>query len=502
MAYSCIKNWRGNEGKSDDIIQAGTTKTCPMCRTSSRFVTPSAYYYPEGHPRKSEVIEKYKASMARVKCKYFERSKPSKRFCPFGKDCFYKHENADGTPFVFEHGASHYMNRGPSRRSRDDIDWETESDAGFEFMLNTISQVLGGSQDMRTALRAVASAFSVDFQPLPYDGPDTVSEEDSDEGEGEGDEEEEDEPYMPLALLASNGADAEVDGAAMEEIPAASDGHSEDHGGDAPMHAARSIFDLDPTIPEFVPSFQLNLRTSRNAASPSYLYDRLRPLPHNPILAVHHEYEGGIERTSTETRSSLRELEERLASDLEQAGAMDQQTSGIDLTSLLLASPTQSPYIDNPSSLATESPDVTLPEALPEHFEEPPAGPQFEVESAFLQDTDPPFMTDGRGRVVWSNATSSRGCEGRRVRAASSSIVHPHIVKPNADLLAAGDDHASPSNHGSPMHHPSQLPQQQLVRRRSLPSVSTSTPIEDKRSAEFITDGRGRVVFASNNQSH
>ncbi|KAI0367002.1 hypothetical protein BV20DRAFT_950971 [Pilatotrama ljubarskyi] len=109
FCLACIKNWRGSQGKSEDMIQAGTTKTCPMCRTSSRFVTPSAFFYPEGHPMKAEAIERYKASMARVKCKYFENSRPSKRFCPFGKDCFYKHENADGTPYIFEHGAAYYM---------------------------------------------------------------------------------------------------------------------------------------------------------------------------------------------------------------------------------------------------------------------------------------------------------------------------------------------------------------------------------------------------------
>ncbi|KAI0820800.1 hypothetical protein BC628DRAFT_1329536 [Trametes gibbosa] len=109
FCISCIKNWRESEGKSVDIIQAGTTKTCPMCRTSSRFVTPSTFFYAEGHPMKTLVIEKYKASMARVKCKYFEKSRPHNRFCPFGKECFYKHENADGTLFVFEHGAAYYM---------------------------------------------------------------------------------------------------------------------------------------------------------------------------------------------------------------------------------------------------------------------------------------------------------------------------------------------------------------------------------------------------------
>ncbi|KAI0641948.1 hypothetical protein C8Q79DRAFT_264135 [Trametes meyenii] len=109
FCISCIKNWRESEGKSEDIIQAGTTKTCPMCRTSSRFVTPSAFFYPQDHPKKAEAIDAYKASMARVKCKHFEKSPLHRRFCPFGKECFYKHENPDGTTYVFEHGAAYYM---------------------------------------------------------------------------------------------------------------------------------------------------------------------------------------------------------------------------------------------------------------------------------------------------------------------------------------------------------------------------------------------------------
>ncbi|KAJ3006354.1 hypothetical protein NUW54_g3970 [Trametes sanguinea] len=184
FCLSCIKNWRENEGKEEDVIRSGMTKTCPMCRTPSRFVTPSTHFYPEGHPMKAEVVEKYKASMARVKCRHFEKSKANKKlFCPFGKDCFYKHETADGTLYVFEHGASHYMNRMPSRRRLDDVGFDVgdaDSDTELEMMLSTISHVFGGSQDLRTALRAVASAFAADFRPLPYEDPETIYE-DSDE---------------------------------------------------------------------------------------------------------------------------------------------------------------------------------------------------------------------------------------------------------------------------------------------------------------------------------
>lgn len=41
--------------------------------------------------------------------RYFQRSSPDHRYCPFGKDCFYQHQNADGTPYVFKYGVDHYM---------------------------------------------------------------------------------------------------------------------------------------------------------------------------------------------------------------------------------------------------------------------------------------------------------------------------------------------------------------------------------------------------------
>ena len=44
--------------------------------------------------------------------RYFENSQPGRRHCPFGKECFYKHENDDGTPYVFHRGADYYMQVG------------------------------------------------------------------------------------------------------------------------------------------------------------------------------------------------------------------------------------------------------------------------------------------------------------------------------------------------------------------------------------------------------
>lgn len=113
---------------------------------------------------------------------------------------------------------------------------------------------------------------------------------------------------------------------------------------------------------------------------------------------------------------------------------------------------------------------------------------------AIAQDPEPPFMTDGRGRVVWSSMTaSSRAREGRRPRATSSSgVVLPH-TKSNIESSTTEESSDEASQHES-LGTRSPSASRRLVRRRSLPLVGTSdTPF----SAEFVTDGRGRVVFAS-----
>ena len=50
-------------------------------------------------------------------CRYFQRSCPTHRYCPFGKDCFYQQLNEDGTIHEFTHGVEQYSRSGrPSTR--------------------------------------------------------------------------------------------------------------------------------------------------------------------------------------------------------------------------------------------------------------------------------------------------------------------------------------------------------------------------------------------------
>ncbi|KAF9650108.1 hypothetical protein BDM02DRAFT_3093667 [Thelephora ganbajun] len=99
LCVQCIRQWRHPNNRTDD---AETTNiSCPYCRVPSYFVTPSSQFFPKGHPRRAEIVAQYKASMARVPCRHFQNSPANRRHCPFGRNCFYQHLNADGTPYIF-----------------------------------------------------------------------------------------------------------------------------------------------------------------------------------------------------------------------------------------------------------------------------------------------------------------------------------------------------------------------------------------------------------------
>ncbi|KAJ4000945.1 hypothetical protein F5050DRAFT_1561922 [Lentinula boryana] len=109
FCITCLKEWRDPRAKSFDVVQSRVHKKCPMCRTPSKFITPSSLFYKHSDPRKEQTISAYKDSMARLPCRYFVQSKAKKPFCPFGKDCFYQHLNDDGTPYTFAEGVDASM---------------------------------------------------------------------------------------------------------------------------------------------------------------------------------------------------------------------------------------------------------------------------------------------------------------------------------------------------------------------------------------------------------
>ena len=86
----CIRGWRSNTAGSADVDTA--VRTCPICRTPSPFVTPSATW-PASAEAKAAVVDGYKASLARIDCKWFAQGQGA---CPFGTSCFYRHATPDG----------------------------------------------------------------------------------------------------------------------------------------------------------------------------------------------------------------------------------------------------------------------------------------------------------------------------------------------------------------------------------------------------------------------
>lgn len=133
LCVQCIRQWRHPNNRTDD---AETTNiSCPYCRVPSYFVTPSSQFFPKDHPRRTEIVAQYKASMARVPCRHFQNSPPNRRRCPFGRDCFYQHLNPDGTTHIFPE------NTNPRRWMRPrDLD---DLSASLERLRRSIPEVFG-----------------------------------------------------------------------------------------------------------------------------------------------------------------------------------------------------------------------------------------------------------------------------------------------------------------------------------------------------------------------
>ncbi|KAJ3175048.1 hypothetical protein HDU87_006444 [Geranomyces variabilis] len=85
VCLNCIRQWRTNE-------RMDTSKSCPICRTVTHFVTPSAIW-PTDAETKAEIVEAYKTKLGTINCKHYNRGEGS---CPFGTSCFYRHVGRDG----------------------------------------------------------------------------------------------------------------------------------------------------------------------------------------------------------------------------------------------------------------------------------------------------------------------------------------------------------------------------------------------------------------------
>ncbi|TRY97789.1 hypothetical protein DNTS_008284 [Danionella cerebrum] len=84
---NCIRQWRCQHFHNQ------IRKSCPECRVVSEFVIPSMYWV-EDQEEKDRLIEQFKSAVSKKPCKYFDQGRGT---CPFGANCFYKHELPDGS---------------------------------------------------------------------------------------------------------------------------------------------------------------------------------------------------------------------------------------------------------------------------------------------------------------------------------------------------------------------------------------------------------------------
>ncbi|XP_044538567.1 probable E3 ubiquitin-protein ligase makorin-1 [Gracilinanus agilis] len=91
FCLKCIRQWRGTEQFESKI------KSCPECQVTSNFVIPSEFWVEE-QEEKQKLIEKYKEAMSNEPCRYFDGGRGN---CPFGSNCFYKHDYLEEEPHHF-----------------------------------------------------------------------------------------------------------------------------------------------------------------------------------------------------------------------------------------------------------------------------------------------------------------------------------------------------------------------------------------------------------------
>ncbi|CCM02443.1 uncharacterized protein FIBRA_04542 [Fibroporia radiculosa] len=425
----CLQEWRDRKGKSDDIVFSGVLKQCPLCRIQSRFVTPSSQFYPDGHPGKLATIERYKASMARVPCRFFQQSSPSNRSCPFGKDCFYQHLNQDGTPYTFSHGVEHRANSSGM--------WEFFDYSPDELEARSPSGVPPSRRNINTRLAFLAASLQEFLNRTANDG--QVSDTDSSTPSTPEVDRSVTEAMVESLIDSFVGPFSSED----EEVTAMPD----EHGiSIAVSSIAQAPLDDDVTesrsLSAVVPAVDVDMTNH----TPQSSGNRLSFSPHSRFSTV------VPRRNLPSDELSLDDLRQvPMTVDVQQAGDIEAQSDSPDKIIAQTQEVRDSEDLLN-TSVAINEGNVNRVSSQILQDQEKVVSLDVEV----LQDADPPFLTDGRGRVVWSNAVSGRQRDSHRGRSRTSSGV---------------------------------LPQSSRVRHPAAMQADS-----EEHSFDFVTDGRGRVV--------
>lgn len=471
FCLQCIRQWREPQGKSSDMVMSGVIKRCPYCRSPSRFITPSTHFFPHDHPRKQEIIVGYKNSMARVPCKYFvETSASGKPCCPFGLDCFYQHLSPDGTPHVFQYGANHFMKVfRRQQRQRGGTFIGSSSEADLADRLRLLQTILGDP----TSNLHVTLSFVRQHLPALLNGMDAES-----GGTTNTLIDDDDEDHQSFELLAESiatersleimqlGALVTPVSLAVEEIPSPPvESLATVPSTSIPPRARSASPVIGPSTTPPVP-----FRPSSSAeVSGSFPYSFLpwamprtpspRPSSISPASTSSTVQQSSTSRFSTVLNSRSRETMVIDIEDEDEEDEVEENTSlrppndnNIDNDNdndSRLASVSSVP--DPPESNELLAVSSGAAEVLASSMGEqtvPAARPQCE------HDTDPPFVTDGRGRVVWSRTVrgpshAQAQVEARERHRSNSAIKTRRQTAETGAAATDGRGHVSTGQEGS-----------------------------------------------------
>ncbi|KAF3939841.1 Makorin-1 [Dactylella cylindrospora] len=139
IRLECIRSWRSSSGTNQGRVvdPSKASKTCPCCRTPSKYIIPSSVFpkplrnagsdpSDDRTPAKEAIVTNYLSQMKRIPCKYFQQSiksessqNPRKLSCPFANSCHYSHINPiTGDEHVFTDAELKSIRRRASRARR------------------------------------------------------------------------------------------------------------------------------------------------------------------------------------------------------------------------------------------------------------------------------------------------------------------------------------------------------------------------------------------------
>ncbi|KAF7370748.1 hypothetical protein MSAN_00708100 [Mycena sanguinolenta] len=432
FCITCIKQWRDPANKSIDVVDSGNTKRCPMCRGSSKFIIPSSKFYPQGEA-KDAALARYMDSMKRVPCKHFQKSLASGRgtpFCPFGKDCFYQHRNPDGTDYISILGIDDARIR--AQRQTAQFGLPEFHRAGLIRQLESVfaqSASLGlgprlpglfdeGLDDSALIRRRLEILADQMLASLTAQDPHSDSEGPSDE---------EDEAMPPLERVDAPRRETRI----FPEEP--------DSGTDGEMPALASVSDSSDSAPssDEDDDDEEDDNYSNTLDPGDAPYDRIQTV--RPFDLV---FDPGMDAHDA---ANNRGVFMRLRSFLDDFSRSGPSTPTAESSTRAVNTPTADPPV--PLDTAAEEDDADADD----ESDMPPL------------EREPPFVTDGRGRVVWSSSSDSgTGQQGGSSGPRRASVSFPGAFPP-----------ASSSAIEKP------------------PSPRQTTAMGE---GGFTTDGRGRVI--------